>query len=86
MYIAYFNAGLRIFDIGDPQLPTEIGWFMPPERPDAPQTSGAHASPIDWTEDVAVDTRGNIYISDDKWGVFILRYRGPGQPSPTAAR
>ena len=86
LYIAYFNAGLRVFDISDPQLPTETGWFMPPERPDAPQTAGAHASPINWTEEVAVDTRGNIYIDDDKWGVFILRYRGPGQPSPTASR
>ncbi len=86
MYIAYFNAGLRVFDISDPQLPTETGWFMPPERPDAPQTAGAHASPINWTEEVAVDTRGNIYIDDDKWGIFVLRYRGPGQPSPTASR
>jgi hypothetical protein len=63
---------------------TETGWFMPPERPNAPDTSGPHASPIDWTEDVAVDTRGNIYISDDKWGIFILRYLGAGQPAPTA--
>ena len=28
------------------------------------------------TEDVLVDTRGNIYISDKNWGVFILRYTG----------
>lgn len=76
MYIAYFNAGLRIFDISDPRLPTEVGYFMPPERPNLPAQTGAHASPIDWTEEVSVDTRGNIYINDDKWGTFVLRYTG----------
>lgn len=31
-----------------------------------------------------VDTRGNIYICDDKRAVFILRYTGKGQPEHTA--
>jgi hypothetical protein len=84
MYVTYFNAGLRAFDISDPHLPTEVGWFIPPERPGAPVHTGPHASPINWTEDVLVDTRGNIYITDDKWGVWILRYTGPGAPAPTA--
>jgi hypothetical protein len=86
MYIAWFNAGLRIFDIRDFHQPTEVGWFLPPERPNAPQTAGAHASPINWSEEVAVDTRGNIYMDEDKWGIFILRYKGPGQPAPTAMK
>jgi hypothetical protein len=84
MYVTYFNAGLRAFDIGDPHLPTETGWFIPPERPGAPVRSGPHASPINWTEDVLVDTRGNIYITDDKWGVWILRAIGPAKPAPAA--
>lgn len=84
IYIAYFNAGLRIYDISDPRRPTEVGYFMPPERPDAPEHEGAHASPINWSEEVAVDTRGNIYLNEDKWGTFVLRYKGAGQPAPTA--
>jgi len=35
------------------------------------------------TEDVLVDTRGNIYITDKQWGLYILRYTGAGQPAPT---
>jgi hypothetical protein len=84
MYIAYFNAGLRVYDIANPQLPTEVGYFMPPERPGARAEHGAHASDVNWTEEVVVDTRGNIYIADTKWGVWVLRYTGKGQPAPTA--
>lgn len=77
MTVAWFNAGVRVFDIGDPRQPKEVGFFMPPERPDAPKQTGAHASPVDWAEEIAVDARGNIYMNDDKWGLFVLRYTGP---------
>jgi hypothetical protein len=76
MDIAWFNAGLRLFDISDPRLPKEVGYFMPPERPGMPAQSGAHASEIDWSEELAVDSRGYIYMNDDKWGLFVLRYTG----------
>ena len=76
MTVAWFNAGVRIFDISDPRLPKEVGYFMPPERPDAPDQAGAHASKVDWSEEIAVDARGYIYMNDDKWGLFILRYTG----------
>ena len=84
MYVTYFNAGLRAFDISDAHLPTEVGWFIPPELSGAPARTGPHASPINWTEDVLVDTRGNIYITDDKWGVWILRDTRAGKPAATA--
>ena len=35
-------------------------------------------------EDVLVDTRGNIYITDKQWGLFVLRYTGKGEPAPAA--
>jgi hypothetical protein len=76
MDVAWFNAGLRIFDISDPRLPKEVGYFMPPERPGLPSQTGAHASDIDWSEELAVDARGYIYMNDDKWGLFVLRYTG----------
>ena len=30
IYLTYFNAGLRIYDVKDPRLPKEVGWFIPP--------------------------------------------------------
>ncbi len=83
IYATYFNAGLRIFNIEDPRLPKEVGWFIPPTptKRVGPIPSGTL---VTQTEDVLVDTRGNLYITDKQWGLYILRYTGAGQPTPTA--
>jgi hypothetical protein len=73
MYITWFNAGLRVFDISDPYTPTDVGWFLPPEREGAVEHEGPHAAPTNWMEDVTQDARGYIYADDDKWGIWILR-------------
>ena len=76
MLVTWFNAGLRAFDISDPYLPTETGWFVPPKPP---VRSGWMPKSVlqTQTEDVAVDIRGNIYVTDKQWGLFVLRYDGP---------
>jgi len=83
IYLTYFNAGLRVYDIKNPNLPTEVGWFIPP-APTRRYGPLPYDKLVNQTEDVLVDTRGNIYISDKNWGIFVLRYTGPGQPTPTA--
>ena len=83
IYLTYFNAGLRIFDIKDPRLPEEVGWFIPP-TPTKRYGPLPYDKLVSQTEDVLVDTRGNIYITDKNWGLFILRYTGAGEPAPTA--
>jgi hypothetical protein len=83
IYLTYFNAGLRVFDIKDPIQPEETGWFIPPQptRRLGPQPPDAL---VNQTEDVLVDTRGYVYVDDKHWGLFILKYTGPDQPAPTA--
>ena len=81
IYLTYFNAGLRVYDIKDPITPVETGWFIPPNP-----VSNAGPLPKDvvtQTEDVLVDTRGNIYLTDKNWGLWVVRYTGPDQPAPT---
>ena len=83
IYLTYFNAGLRIYDISDARLPKEVGWFIPP-TPTVRRMPAPYDKLVSQTEDVLVDTRGNIYISNKQWGLFILKYTGPGEPAPTA--
>jgi hypothetical protein len=82
IYLTYFNAGLRIFDVEDPRLPKEVGWFIPPQP--TKRIGPIPAKLVQQTEDVLVDTRGNVYITDKQWGLFVLRYTGKGEPAPTA--
>lgn len=74
-YNAHFNAGLRIYDVSHPRLPREIGWFMPPDPVErfGPMPQGPL---VTQTEDVLVDRRGNIFITDKNQGIWILRYTG----------
>ncbi len=78
VYYTWFNAGLRVFDVSDPRRPVETAWFVPP-TPDRRAGPMPESCLVTQTEDVAVDARGNIYITDKQWGLFILRYTGPNQ-------
>ncbi len=76
VYYTWFNAGLRVFDVSDPRRPAECAWFVPPQ-PSLRAGPKPETRLVTQTEDVAVDARGNIYVSDKQWGLFILRYDGP---------
>ncbi|HEX7126619.1 MAG TPA: hypothetical protein VF406_12745 [Thermodesulfobacteriota bacterium] len=75
VYLTYFNAGLRIYDIENPRVPKEIGYFIPP---DPTQRFGPQPPDrlVVQTEDVLVDRRGYIYITNKNQGLWILRYTG----------
>ncbi|MGH7773238.1 MAG: LVIVD repeat-containing protein [Candidatus Binatia bacterium] len=72
-YLTYFNAGLRIFDIRDPRTPKEIAYFIPPDPKVRIGTKPSRL--VAQTEDVLVDRRGYIYISQKNQGIYILRLK-----------
>jgi hypothetical protein len=73
LYIAYFNAGLRVVDIADPYHPREVGFYIP-NPVQSPRFGGGQYVQ---TNDVDLDYRGLIYITDrDGHGMHILEYLG----------
>jgi hypothetical protein len=65
-YVTWFAAGLRIFDIAKPEAPKEVGFFIPEPGTgyNAPQTN-----------DVEIDTRGFIHITDKARGYDVIEFR-----------
>jgi len=75
-FLTYFNAGLRIYDISDERMPHEIGYFIAPH----PQTRRGplpQEALVTQSEDVVVDSRGNIFVSDKNHGIYVLRFNDP---------
>ena len=68
----YQNAGVRVYDISDEYMPKEIAYYIPedPETRLGPIPKGKLTTAV---EDVLVDHRGYIYISDFNRGIQILR-------------
>jgi hypothetical protein len=65
MFVTYFNAGLRVYDITDESHPVEIAHWVPEAAP------GQRATQIN---DLFVDADGSIFASDRVGGgLFILR-------------
>jgi hypothetical protein len=54
-------------------MPVEVGYFMPPEprKRYGPMPEGKL---VIQTEDVLVDRRGFIYITDKNQGLWVLKY------------
>ncbi len=68
--IAYFNGGVRIWDIREPQAPREVGFYVP--------ESNANTDPDGYmTNNVEIDNRGYIYVVDRNGaGLDILDLTG----------
>ena len=68
--IAYFNGGLRIYDIREPQSPSQVAFYVP--------EANANTDPDGYmTNNVEVDNRGFLYIVDRNGaGMDILKLTG----------
>ena len=68
IFSTWFNAGMRVTDISDPNRPTEVGCFVPPTPP------GEEAPMIN---DLYVDTDNLIYLTDRRsGGLYVVEYTG----------
>jgi hypothetical protein len=75
LYVAYFNAGLRIVGISDPFKPREVGHYIP--VPAEKSREGRGSKKVIQTNDVDLDGRGLIYITDRAGsGLHILEFTG----------
>ena len=74
VFNAHFNAGLRAYDISDPYVPREVGFFLP-EDPAVRRGPLPKALTVSF-EDILIDSRKNMYVTDKNYGLFILRYTG----------
>jgi hypothetical protein len=72
VYLTYFNAGLQIYDISQPRSPRIAGYFIP----DDPNTRQGPLPTdlVTQVEDVLVDRRGIIYVSEKNTGVYVLKF------------
>jgi hypothetical protein len=75
-FLTYFNAGLRVYDISDARQVRELGYFIPPDpvRRVGPMPK---KTLVEQTEDVLVDSRGYIYVTNKQGGLWVLQYTGP---------
>jgi hypothetical protein len=56
-----------------------VGYFLPPD-PKRRYGTFPQNKLVAQTEDVLVDSRGYIYITDKNQGLFILKYSGQQKP------
>jgi hypothetical protein len=68
--IAYFNGGVRIWDIREPQAPREVAFYVP--------EANANTDPDGYmTNNVEIDNRGYVYVVDRNGaGMDILELTG----------
>jgi hypothetical protein len=83
VYLTWFNAGLRVYDITDAREPVEIGRFVPADPTTRYGPLPATAL-VTQSEDVLVDRRGFVYLSDKNQGLYVLRATALPSPAPAA--
>ena len=66
LYATWFSGGLRIIDLADPTAPQEVGYYLP---------EPVNGNPAPRSNDVFVDPRGLIYLTDRNFGFDILEFR-----------
>jgi len=72
VYLTWFAGGLRVYDIRDARTPREVAHFVPPD-PTVRHGPLPASALVAQSEDVIVDARGIIYVTEKNGGVHLLR-------------
>jgi hypothetical protein len=79
VFVTYFNAGLRVYDLADPEQPVEVAHWLPepPAGQAAPQLNDVYVeeSGLVWATD---RIGGGVYAlePDDRLGALLQEARG----------
>jgi hypothetical protein len=71
-FLTWFAGGLRVIDVADARQPREVAAFVPPD-PTVRRGVLPAGRLAAQTEDVLVDRRGFIYVTDKNLGLYVLR-------------
>jgi len=63
-FVAYYTEGVRLFDVSEPDLPAEWGWY---------DTYGSFSGGFHGVWDVASFPSGNFIASDIESGLYVFR-------------
>ena len=75
IFATWQSAGVRVFDIGNPFRPEEIGYFVPPQ-PTVWREPMRGRAKMRHTADLFVSRDGLIYATDYDAGLYILQWKG----------
>ena len=76
IYLTYFNAGLQIFDIREPRRPRIAGFYIPDDPTE--RFGPLPTDLVTQAEDVIVDRRGFIYMTEKNSGLYVLKFNPGG--------
>ena len=72
VYLAHFNAGLQIYDVSDPRDPFVDAYYIPDDPKE--RLGPVPSDLVHQAEDVIVDRRGVIYMSEANSGIYIFAH------------
>jgi len=84
LIVAYYNAGLRVFDVSNPRLVKEVGKYETYRDPDGDGTFENGLGGFSGAWNLATLQSGKILISDTNYGTFVVKINPPTNTPSTA--
>ena len=77
MHVTWYDQGVRTWDISNPFLPREVGYYISPKY-EGPDRIGRHSREVYQDPET-----GLIYMTDGNGGgVTVLKWKGKIPPNP----